>query len=195
MYSFSTNSRQTTFSIFFPTTLLFYCIEREAAGCLHYLLNNGASTKGRNVPPILSKSFRFFSSSLFPHNLTPLLAAIAKGSRMAVYALVNAQADTRIQDENGWTALHWAAHSQKPEIVEILLQFGADPNAVDFEGATPLHIAADGENAEIVTKLIDKGARGNIRNHFGVRADDKCVEHGFSQELFAGTPRGSMASP
>jgi ankyrin repeat protein len=114
---------------------------------------------------------------------------------MAVYALVNAQAETHIQDENGWTPLHWAAHSQKPEIVEILLQFGADPNAVDFEGATPLHIAADGQSAEIIAKLIEKGARGNVRNHFGVRADDRCFEHGFPQELFAAKPPGSVVSP
>jgi ankyrin repeat protein len=87
--------------------------------------------------------------------------------------------------QNGWTPLHWAAHSQKSEIVEVLLQFGADPNAVDFEGATPLHIAADGQSAEIVAKLIQKGARGNMRNDFGVRADDKCREHGFEEELFA----------
>jgi ankyrin repeat protein len=74
--------------------------------------------------------------------------------------------------------------------VDILLNFGADPNAVDFEGATPLHIAADGENPLIIAKLIQKGARGNMRNDFGVRADDKCRERGFEEALIPKSPDG-----
>jgi ankyrin repeat protein len=84
---------------------------------------------------------------------------------------------------NGWTALHWAAHSQNPDIVEVLLQFGADPNAVDFEGATPLHIAADGRNPVIVSNLVRKGARANMRNHFGETAGEKCIGRGFQDAL------------
>jgi ankyrin repeat protein len=59
-------------------------------------------------------------------------------------------------DFNGWTALHWAAHTQNPKIVEILLEFGANPNMQDFEGATP--------SPEIVAMLVQKGANPAIRS-------------------------------
>jgi hypothetical protein len=43
------NSRRTMSPFSFPTSLLFCAIEHESIGCLHYLLGNGAGTKGRNV--------------------------------------------------------------------------------------------------------------------------------------------------
>jgi hypothetical protein len=67
--------------------------------CVHYLLANGASTKGKNVFPFRIKSLRHFSRSIFSYNLTPLLAAVAKGNRMPVYALLNVHADLTAQDD------------------------------------------------------------------------------------------------
>jgi cytohesin len=138
----------------------------------------GASTKAKNVLPSP------IESSFSPlRNLTPLLAAIQKGNHTAVYALINVGADITVVDENGWTALHWAAHSQNPKIVIILIDCGADPNVADFEGATPLHIAGDGQSVEIVALLIQAGANPNARNEFGVKAADKVIGRGLGHGL------------
>jgi len=49
-----------------------------------------------------------------------------------------------LQDEKGKTALHYAASSKQPELIELLQKYGADPNIQDGDGHTPLHIAAKG---------------------------------------------------
>jgi ankyrin repeat protein len=71
--------------------------------------------------------------------------------------------------------------------VEILLEFGANPNLQDFEGATPLHIAGDENSPEIVTLLVQKGANPAIRNDFGTKAADLCINRGLGGALLVTT--------
>lgn len=71
---------------------------------------------------------------------TPLLRAVAEGSRSEVAALLahGANADARIESDTaasdaiGTTALMLAA--EKPELVELLLDFGADPRGKSQDG-------------------------------------------------------------
>jgi ankyrin repeat protein len=79
--------------------------------------------------------------------------------------------------------LHWAAQTQDARIVQILLDFGANPNAQDFEGASPLHIAGDGNSAEIVAMLLARGANPSLRNNFGTKAADICINRGLGEAL------------
>merc|ERR1712037_136551 len=44
-------------------------------------------------------------------------------------------------DEDGCTALHYAATSENQKIVKILIKFGADPKICDNFGETPISIA------------------------------------------------------
>jgi ankyrin repeat protein len=67
--------------------------------------------------------------------------------------------------------------------VEILLEFGANPNLQDFEGATPLHIAGDAKSSEIVSLLVQKGADPTIRNSFGTKASELCINRGLGNAL------------
>ncbi|MEM1423624.1 MAG: ankyrin repeat domain-containing protein [Planctomycetota bacterium] len=57
-------------------------------------------------------------------------------------ALIEGGADLTLTDEGGRTALHYAAGSAVPELVELLLASGADPLAEDLEGRTPLDYTA-----------------------------------------------------
>ena len=50
----------------------------------------------------------------------------------------------------------------EPEIVDLLVMYGANVNAQDAEGFTPLHMAAIHGNLKIVKKLVDLEADVNI---------------------------------
>jgi len=51
-------------------------------------------------------------------------------------------ANPKAADADGATPLHAAAAADCPEVVELLLAYGADISAKDKAGATALHAAA-----------------------------------------------------
>ena len=59
---------------------------------------------------------------------------------------------------DGTTALHWAAHWNDLESVDLLLQAGADPKIANRYGATPLSEAASLGNAPMIEALLKAGA-------------------------------------
>jgi hypothetical protein len=80
---------------------------------------------------------------------TPLQVALASGPPEMVKLLVARGARLDGRDEEGWTALHYAARSD-PADVQALLDLGADVNAGGTRhGETPLHVAA--ESGEVKT--------------------------------------------
>ena len=60
-----------------------------------------------------------------------------------------------------------AATDTQPEIVELLLEYGANPNAVTSDGATPLHCAFQYCAFEIAKLLIKGGADVTMRTADG----------------------------
>jgi ankyrin repeat protein len=84
----------------------------------------------------------------------PLLAAANLHRADLVKQLLEAGADVDGAMRNGGTALHFAALSDDPESVIVLLAAGANPDALDHEGNTPLAVAlADGSSAAAVPLL------------------------------------------
>jgi ankyrin repeat protein len=71
--------------------------------------------------------------------------------------------------EDGWTALHLAAHFAHKECVRLLLNKGADANARSANAMqnTPLHAAAAGRAVEVAKLLIERGAQVNARQNGG----------------------------
>jgi uncharacterized protein len=59
---------------------------------------------------------------------------------------------------DGTTALHWAAHWNDLEAVNLLLTAGADPKIANRYGATPLSEAASLGNAKMIEVLLKAGA-------------------------------------
>ncbi len=73
------------------------------------------------------------------------------------------------KDEEGYTALQIASEFYHPDIVKILLEYGADVNAKREDGFTPLLIALEGKgNTDLVKILLANGADVNAKNE-----DDK----------------------
>jgi ankyrin repeat protein len=78
----------------------------------------------------------------------------------------------------GDTALHLAAASHRPAIVERLLSHGADPSARNRRGAEPLHYAADRAPGQerwdpegqvrVIEQLLAAGAAPDVRDRSGV---------------------------
>lgn len=54
--------------------------------------------------------------------------------------------------------LHVAAMRQDPELVEVLLAYGADPNGRSYSFETPLHTAVKYPNSDCIALLIEAGA-------------------------------------
>lgn len=72
-------------------------------------------------------------------------------------------------DDEGLTALHWAADMGFARVVEILLSHGSDVNSKDIEsGQTPLHYAISNHNLDVVQVLMQHGADPTIPDAEGV---------------------------
>lgn len=66
---------------------------------------------------------------------------------------------------DGFTALHFAAFFNRPEIARILVRAGAEVSAAakNKMRVTPLHSAAAAHSGEIVSLLLENGAQANAR--------------------------------
>ena len=61
-------------------------------------------------------------------------------------------------DRAGSTALHTAVYFDRPEIADLLIEYGADVTVADKDGWTPLHVAAIGDWVEVAAILVAAGA-------------------------------------
>ena len=97
-----------------------------------------------------------------------------KSGNVAVVRRVLAEgADVNEEDENGKTALMWAAFlDDREEVVRVLLEAGAAPNKRDQLGRTALHQATT--SVPIARLLLEAGADPSLRSNGGRTALDVC---------------------
>ena len=77
-----------------------------------------------------------------------------------------------IADEDGRTALMWAAINNRLDVVRVLLGKGADVNKRDRAGMTPLHWAARWNSSDTIAVLLEYGASTNFMDDQGNRPID-----------------------
>lgn len=70
-------------------------------------------------------------------------------------------------DENGATALHYAAAAGSTDVTRLLLAGKADVNAKKKDGVTPLHVAAALGKTDVVKTLLAAGANPNAKDAKG----------------------------
>ncbi len=89
-----------------------------------------------------------------------LLDAARKGDLKRVQKLLEAGADVNQRDNTGFTALHWAAMTNKLEVAKLLLRKKADINAREYQyQLTPLDVAKSRQFKDMVDFLIKNGAK------------------------------------
>ncbi|MEB3196651.1 MAG: ankyrin repeat domain-containing protein [Candidatus Sericytochromatia bacterium] len=108
-----------------------------------------------------------------------LIEAAYAGLLPKVQKLLSEGTSVEAQDENGYTALHWAAQSGWPLTSKALLAKGANVNARDYQGRTPLLLATvrgyAGPKApkffyEVAKALLAEGADPNMKDNNGLSA-------------------------
>lgn len=79
--------------------------------------------------------------------------------------ILHQKIDLNIQDEKGYTALHYAVELNNITIIKSLLKAGSTLDKQDCDKNTPLHFAVrKSNNSEVVKLLLDAGAEVNITN-------------------------------
>ena len=91
-----------------------------------------------------------------------LLQAVKRGDATGVREILGRDADVNVRQGDGATALHWAAHLNDLETVDLLLRAGADVDAANDLGVTPLWVAATAGSAAMVAKLLEARGDPNI---------------------------------
>ncbi len=100
------------------------------------------------------------------HGRTPLNEAAVMDNQEAIEPLLEAGANTHIQDHEGHTALMHAAAYGSAESVDRLLKAGADPNIQGVNrGDTALMQAASHGSTESVERLLKAGADPEARDN------------------------------
>ena len=97
---------------------------------------------------------------------TPLHLAASYGHVHILVKLLENGAGMNLQDDDGSTALHWAAKKNQQGAVSALLSRATEDlvNLKDARGRTALHLAVRMEFESIIRALLDNGARVDIKD-------------------------------
>ncbi|MCP4725914.1 MAG: DUF3471 domain-containing protein [bacterium] len=99
----------------------------------------------------------------------PIVEAAKNGDLRTVRSILEQDpSKLDVQNQEGYTALHWACIRGHWDVAGYLIGEGADLNVVGGDGGTQINWAVHHDDVEIVKLLIEKGAKLNIRNQWGM---------------------------
>jgi len=99
--------------------------------------------------------------------------AVEKGRECVITKAFENGVRLETTDDDGWTAVMYAARRGNLQILKTLLEFGASLNhATNEDNFTALHLAAGNELVEVCLALIKAGANPNQRDSEGKTAGD-----------------------
>lgn len=91
----------------------------------------------------------------------PLISAVRAGDAAQTRALLAAKADVAARDEDGWSALDWAAGRGDLELIEQLLAAGADALTAAEDGRRPYDIAVAAGHRAAALALRDAAGQAD----------------------------------
>jgi cytohesin len=93
------------------------------------------------------------------------MAAAGGGHTDVIGTLLKSGAKVNEEDNDGETALHYAAAQSRGQTIRALVEAHAEVDHESRSGKTPLMVAAAGAHSDAVDALLEAGARPNRRNH------------------------------
>jgi ankyrin repeat protein len=126
-------------------------------------------------------------------NKDEFFAAVIRGDIEQVCTMLDDGIDVNITDRNYLTALHYAAMHARPDMIDLLIQYGADVNACDMKGGfSPIHwvtinshltsISEQQRLEQCLISLVRGGCNVNAKDfnqatplHFAARTDNRAV--------------------
>ena len=96
----------------------------------------------------------------------------------AVGVLLHEKLDVNTAQADGATTLHWAAHWNDLDTLELLISAGANVNAENDYGATPLWVACANRHTGIVQRLLEADANPNVGLRSGETLLMRCAHTG-----------------
>jgi len=117
---------------------------------------------------LLAAAFLLSGLSVTAANLgQTLLDAARSDDSSAVTRLIRTGADVNAREQDGATALSWAAMRNNIVVAEMLLKAGANPNLTNELGVGPLALAIENGSAAISALLLKVGANANATREDG----------------------------
>lgn len=129
--------------------------------------------------------------------IATLHEAVTRGNVVATKELLDADISAvNATNDDGWTALHLAAHYGFRDVAELLLAAGADVNtrSANEMANTALHTAAAGQQAELAVLLLSHGADVNATQHGGFTALHSAAQNGQADLVTLLLTRGADAT-
>lgn len=102
---------------------------------------------------------------------TVLMHAVERGRMPLIKKAVEGRVYMEAQDNDGWTAMMYAARRGNVDICMYLLEYGSDLNHQTHENKfTALHLAAGNELINVCLALVKAGANPNMKDSEGKTA-------------------------
>ncbi|MGB1841623.1 MAG: ankyrin repeat domain-containing protein [Longimicrobiales bacterium] len=102
---------------------------------------------------------------------SPVADAAQRGDLDTIRVLLREGADVNAAQNDGMSALHWAAQNDDAAVIEVLLYAGANMAATTrLGGYTPLHLAGRAGNASALEALLSGGSDPRTLTSTGVTA-------------------------
>lgn len=146
-------------------------VDETGKGVLHYAaIHSRADVLSLVLLAGASVSLPCSTADQRPTNTQAIHLAAQSGGLEAVCCLLRYGADGFARDDQGWTAMHYAAFHNYQHIVTHLAS--VDPNCIELETAdkqkcTPLLLAAQNGGLDTVKTLVELGASVAAKDAFG----------------------------
>ena len=102
------------------------------------------------------------------NNETPLFMASLNKREHIISLLLKKGADPNIKNHMHISPLHHASRgADNPEIISLLLQYGANIEATTDKQETPLYWASEINRTDNISLLLQNGANPNVKNKYG----------------------------